>query len=83
MAPLDFAVLLRAPGPNVPVPDLGGVDPQHEGDGALVPGVALQPLDGEREGQPELREEGQARAVGNRRASRSTRTGVQSSRAEY
>ncbi len=32
MAPLDFAVLLRAPGPNVPVPAPGGFDPQHEGE---------------------------------------------------
>ena len=30
------------------MPDLGGFDPQHEGDGALVPRVTLQPLDEER-----------------------------------
>jgi uncharacterized protein len=32
MAALDFAVLLGAPGPNVPVPDPGGFNPQHEGE---------------------------------------------------
>src|SRR4030095_6001025 len=32
MAPLDFAVLLRPAGPNVPVPDPGGFDPQDEGE---------------------------------------------------
>jgi hypothetical protein len=47
MAPLDFAVLLRAPRPNVPVPDPSGFDPQHEGERELLPVVALQPLDGE------------------------------------
>jgi len=32
VAPLDFAVLLRAPGPNVPMPDPSGFDPQDEGE---------------------------------------------------
>src|SRR6266567_6329331 len=56
MAPLDLAVLLRAPGPHVPVLDPGGFDSQHEAEGELLPVVALQPLDGEREGPSELRE---------------------------
>ena len=63
VAPLDFAVLLRPPGPNVPVPDPGGFDPEHEGEGELLPVVTRQPLDGEREGPPDLREEGEARAL--------------------
>jgi hypothetical protein len=63
MAPLDFAVLLRPAGPNVPVPDPGGFDPEDKGEGELLPVIALQPLDGEREGPPELGEEGEARAV--------------------
>src|ERR1044071_6575610 len=62
MAPLDFAVLLRPPGPNVPVPDPRGFDPQHEGEGELLPVVTLQLFDGEREGPPQLREKGQTRA---------------------
>src|SRR5258708_4835007 len=33
MAPLDFAVLLRPAGPNVSVPDPGGLDPEREGEG--------------------------------------------------
>ena len=63
MAPLDLAVLLRAPGPDVPVPDPGSFDAQYEGERELLPVVALQPLDGKREGLPELGEERQARAV--------------------
>jgi class 3 adenylate cyclase len=46
MAPLDFAVLLRPAGPNVSVPDPGGLDPEREGEGELLPGVTLQTLDG-------------------------------------
>ncbi len=57
MAPLDFAVLLRAPGPNVSVSDPGGLDPEHEGKRELLAMVALHSLDGERKGSPELSEE--------------------------
>jgi len=57
MAPLDFAILLRSPGPNVSVSNPGGLDPQHEGKGELLPMVALHSLDGERKGSPELSEE--------------------------
>jgi len=32
VASLDFAVLLRAPGPDVPMPDPRGFDSQHEGE---------------------------------------------------
>jgi hypothetical protein len=63
MAPLDFAVLLRPAGPNVPVPDPGGFDPEDKGEGELLPVIALQPLDGEREGPPELGEDGVGRAL--------------------
>jgi hypothetical protein len=63
MAPLDFAVLLRPAGPNVPVPDPGGLDPERESEGELLPVVTLQPLDGERKGPPELGQEGEARAM--------------------
>ncbi len=42
MAAFDFAVLLRPAGPNVPVADPGGFDPQHEGKGELWPVVTLQ-----------------------------------------
>ena len=63
MAPLDFAVLLRLAGPNVPVPDPGGLDPQHKGEGELLPVVTLQTLDGERKGPPKLGQEGEARAM--------------------
>jgi len=83
MAPVEFAVLLRAPGPNVPVPDFGDFDPQHEGEGELLPVVTLQALDREREGPPLLRKEGQAELGWNRWESRSTRKSVQSSRAMY
>ena len=54
MAPLDFAVLLRPPSANVPAPEPGGLDPQHKGEGELLPVIALQSLDGEREGHSEL-----------------------------
>ena len=50
MAPLDFAVLLGPAGPNVSMADPGGLDPQHKGEGELLPVVTLQALDGEREG---------------------------------
>jgi hypothetical protein len=63
MAPLDFAVLLGPSGPNVSMPDPSGFDPQHKGEGEFLPVVTLQPLDGEREGPVELREEREARAV--------------------
>jgi hypothetical protein len=65
MAPFDFAVLLRPAGPDVSVadPDPGGFDPQHKGEGELLAVVTLQSLDGEREGPPELGQEGEARAV--------------------
>ena len=63
MAAFDFAVLLRPAGPNVPVADPGGFDPQHERKGELLPVVTLQALDGERKGPPELGQEGEARPV--------------------
>ena len=63
MAPLDFAVLLRSPGPNVSVADPGGLDPEHEGKRELLPMVALHSFDGERKGPLELSEEREARAV--------------------
>src|SRR6266568_2041320 len=44
MAPLDFAILLRSPGPNVSVSNPGGLDPEHEGKGELLPMVALHSL---------------------------------------
>src|SRR5215813_1401601 len=62
VAPLDFAVLLRASGPDVAMPDPSGFDPQHEGEGELLPVVTLQPLDGEGERPLALGEEGEARA---------------------
>ena len=43
--------------------DPGSFDAQYEGERELLPVVALQPLDGKREGLPELGEERQARAV--------------------
>ena len=57
VAPLDLPILLRAPRPDVAVPDPGLLDREHEVEGEVLPAVGLDFPDGKRQDPAELGEE--------------------------
>ena len=63
VAPLHLAVLLRAPGADVPMPDPRRLHGQRELERKLPPVVALEAPNGKGEGTSELVQKGQAGPV--------------------